>query len=314
MQLKSRSCKAASLLILGLILGPNLIQDAWASDLAEPSILRGTDDDDMFMESPPPRYNKWAGFYIGGQASYVQGTISFGDSLTNLLTTILASTPYAPIVDSNADAIPLQSKSAHSAGYGGFIGYNWNFNGTLIGFELEYSSANLKAITQNSTPQKNTVLYDEQVNGAYGIRFAQAASIAKVENMGSFRFRGGFSVGNFLPYGFLGLAVGQGSTKNVVVVQEYQYVVPEQVILGPGGTTVIQGTPFNQPITGPYLLVDQQTHAVYWWGYTIGAGTEINFTDNIFARLEYSFTALDSTTKTGQPQINKVTGGLGFRF
>jgi outer membrane immunogenic protein len=61
------------------------------------------------------------------------------------------------------------------------------------------------------------------------------------------------------------------------------------------------------------------------WGYTIGAGVEYAFTQNLTARVEYRYTAFDTTTNASvvafpgfsysqEPEFHTVRGGVSYKF
>jgi outer membrane immunogenic protein len=61
------------------------------------------------------------------------------------------------------------------------------------------------------------------------------------------------------------------------------------------------------------------------WGYTVGAGVEYAFTQNLTARVEYRYTAFDKVTNasvvsfpgfsyTQEPEFQTVRGGLSYKF
>jgi opacity protein-like surface antigen len=317
MRLKDRSYKAASFFVLGFILNAMSYTFAQASDLAQQRMY----EDDTF--EMPKRYNDWSGFYIGGQAGYLNSTIQFGDTLQNTLKTVVQGSAIGDAII-NSQTLTLPERTKNGATYGGFIGYNWDFNGTLFGFELEYSSASLKVNTVNSAIQQATIIPEvtPPVQGTVGMQIAGASRV-KVQNLGSFRLRGGFAIENFLPYAFLGVALGQGSNAYAAIGTNSVWIEPQDIILNDGivltqpgywAAAATSGLYEGQALGRATTLVNKQIHSVFWWGYTLGLGGEINITDNLFLRAEYAFVALDSGSKSGQPLINKVTGGIGLRF
>ena len=103
-------------------------------------------------------------------------------------------------------------------------------------------------------------------------------------DFGTARGRAGYVIGNFLPYGFIGMAVGRAS-----------YSLATRSVLQ-------QNTAAN-PI---FPCVDN-------WGYTVGAGLDWALTPNIFARGEFEFVQFAPITNIA---VSVASGrvGAGFKF
>ena len=91
-------------------------------------------------------------------------------------------------------------------GYGGFVGYNFQFAEAIIGVELNYTHGNFFG---SSTGSQSRVF---QFPTNY-VTYATASSSAsmKITDYGSLRVRGGYAIDCFLPYGFVSVAMGQAN-------------------------------------------------------------------------------------------------------
>jgi opacity protein-like surface antigen len=103
-------------------------------------------------------------------------------------------------------------------------------------------------------------------------------------------------VGNFLPYGFVGMVVGMGS-----------YSISTHVDLDcTNGITIgeCQGYPLDPR--------SAQSNALLW-GYSVGAGLDWALTPNIFLRGEFDF---DQFAPVSNISLALVSGrvGAGFKF
>lgn len=86
------------------------------------------------------------------------------------------------------------------------------------------------------------------------------------------------------------------------------YAFDDALLYGAAGWTVTRGY-----LDAPGA--DKKTKALN--GYTLGAGVDYKFTDNIFARAEYRFNDYGSTKIQGvkfDPQQHSVIFGLGYKF
>jgi outer membrane immunogenic protein len=105
---------------------------------------------------------------------------------------------------------------------------------------------------------------------------------------GTARGRAGYVIGNFLPYGFLGMAVGRASY------------------------TLVQQTSNN--VTQTFLFTNGagQTNALLW-GYTVGAGLDWALTPNILVRGEFEFVQFAPISNIA---VSVASGrvGAGFKF
>src|SRR4029077_951157 len=110
------------------------VSSAQAADM--PDFLRGS-----LSSQPSPTVN-WAGVYIGGQAAYGVSDMDFTNSGQDLLAKLLNNVDLEQ--QFNISKWPLLGKDhASGTGYGGFVGYNFQWSEALIGLELNYTHGKL---------------------------------------------------------------------------------------------------------------------------------------------------------------------------
>ena len=127
-----------------------------AADLPVRNILRGP---------LLPSYIRWEGLYLGGMYGHTSMTTDF---------------------ESATAGLPQTTSTGSS--YGGFIGYNIQWDDLVVGFEGNYSRADaLETVATNGTS-----------NGSF-----------KLKDYGSLRGRAGYVFGQFMPYAFVGGVVGR---------------------------------------------------------------------------------------------------------
>ena len=133
--------------------------------------------------------------------------------------------------------------SAVAAGGGAFLGYNTQWQDLVLGVEATYTHVNLNT-TASSVPNGVGRFFPD-VNTGVNV---SASGDLDLTDYGTARGRAGYVVGNFLPYGFIGMAVGRAS-----------YSV--------NTTSLVQQTSNN--ITQTFLFTNAagQTNALLW-GYT----------------------------------------------
>jgi outer membrane immunogenic protein len=252
---------------------------AQAADM--PDFLRGS----LGGYSP---ITNWQGFYVGGQAGYGTADMTFSGSTASIVNNLLANTVLNP--GGLISSLPLGGKvSAHGDGFGGFAGYNSQWTDVVLGVELSY----LHGSFGGSSSGTRTLFFTD-ANGFLDTVTNHSQSTIAISDMGTFRIRGGYAVGCFLPYMFGGLAFGQANIFNSAHVF---------------GTQVNTVAPFQ---TVPFDLTGSNgsfSHLIY--GYSAGLGVDINLIGGLFMRAEWEYVRFVDQTDVN---INTVRAGLGYKF
>ena len=227
---------------------------AGAADM--PDFLRGSST--VIAAPGGPR---WDGFYVGGHVGWSVPGIDFTNNTNDMRT--LAG--LAAI--SGASVTPLGSQDSTSVHFGGFAGYQQQWDGAIIGVEATYNWLD-KSLTATNSITGNFV----PGNPALAYSFA-GSETARIIDYGTLRLKGGWAANSmFMPYATFGLAVGRMDINRTVVV-----TASATAATPPG--TVVPG-----PISGTQELTGQ-----FGYGYAAGVGVDICLMANLFARLEYEY-------------------------
>jgi outer membrane immunogenic protein len=204
-RMKERAMRwvSAILLILLLILG--MASPALAADYDLP-ILRGSSQPPApVVTVGPATFTRWSGFYFGGNVSLGSATSDFSTATRPLVQFSLQHTTVESS-DHPSDFQVLGRGSAVAAGGGAFLGYNTQWQDLILGVEATYTHVNLNT-TASSVPNGVGRFFPD-VNTAVNV---SASGNLDLTDYGTARGRAGYVIGNFLPYGFLGMAVGRAS-------------------------------------------------------------------------------------------------------
>jgi outer membrane immunogenic protein len=274
------------LAILGLAMF-GLVHEASAGDLDLP-VLRGSNAYEMGM----PAYQRWSGFYVGGQGGFAGANMSFSHAGQSLLEDMLRNTTIEDEFTVSQWPRPTRGYGSGFT-YGGFIGYNWQWDDAVLGLELNYNHSSFASSGSDSI----TRIITTSDNYQYTVT-ATASGSARVTDFGTFRVRGGYVMGSFMPYGMFGLAIGR---VDVAKTASVSYPQP---------TDVVGGQPVLPAFSDSASLVKNGVFAV---GYSAGLGFDYEVIPGVFVRAEYEFVGFP-TVKDFSINISTVRGGLGVKF
>jgi opacity protein-like surface antigen len=235
-------------------------------------------------------YTRWDGLYAGGHVAYASGGADFGNATQPLVAFILRNT-FIENTFGVSSWTTLGKQDSNGTGFGGFVGYNTQWNQAVLGLEATYTKMNWTASSTDSIAR---------FNDSGGIRYAASidanASIHLID-FSSVRARGAYAVGNFLPYGFVGFVVGRADIMKSATVTETETDIATSTIIGG---------------LGPTTQSDNQSNK-FIYGYSAGLGVDVALTPNIFARGEYEYVQFVDLGGM-HLYLNTVRAGLGFRF
>lgn len=262
------------------------VQSAQAADMPDLPVLRGS-----FRDAPTPTVN-WQGYYIGGQAGVGTSNMDFTGSTRTVAAQLLANTS----IESSAHVAewPLLGKtSQHGNGWGGFAGYNSQWDDVVIGLEVSYLHGKFGG---SQTDSMGRSFADTAVPGyTDDITYRSSASMS-ISDMGTLRARAGYAIGSFLPYMFGGFALGQADIVRSVTLTGSQQ--------NPNVAAPFDYIPINMSKT-----TAQYSHLVY--GYSAGVGVDVNLIGGLFLRAEWEYLRFTSAVDTS---INTVRAGVGYKF
>jgi opacity protein-like surface antigen len=250
-------------------------------------------------------YTRWSGFYGGGLIGEEFDAADFRKLGTSEITTIAG-------LSGGFDGIPLSnfprltSLNTEAPSYSAFIGYNYQFEAAIVGFELTFTktsfSASINDMESHSYFQTaNGVVYDTDYN-------VNTSASAKVTDYGTVRGRFGWAFGNFLPYGFGGVAISQIDVTKSVNVNYCGAEEPYSCANPPPAS--IPPPPAN--IGGSFTLSDQVS-GKWYFGYVAGLGLDYALTQNLFLRAEYQYIQFGAPDNI-RLSASSVRAGVGVKF
>ena len=246
----------------------------------------------------PMNVNGWAGIYLGGQVSYSGAGGNFNNTTQGPVAFALRNTTLEDqVMPSNWQVLGQANHGA--TGFGGFAGYNTQFERLVLGVEANYDQANLSLIAPNTPISRLT----SAGGNTYSVNVTGSGSVSDL-NFGTLRARAGWALGNFLPYGFAGLAVGHDNTNISATVSGIQNPQNQPcTALGPATPACV---PFSFTGTagknGEWLI-----------GFAVGGGLDVALTRNVFLRAEYEYVQFAPIANL-VVDVNTVRGGLGVKF
>jgi outer membrane immunogenic protein len=275
-------------LMVAAVMLVSVTQGARAADMPDYPVLRGSYSD------VPTRTVNWDGFYVGGHAGYGSTDTKFGGSNSDLTGSLLANTLVGSEMGVTQWPLGFRNQNGHTESYGGFAGYNSQWDDVVIGLEMSYAHGKFGGAAAGSM-SRYSLLSDNNYHSVT----SQASSSIAISDIGTFRARAGYAIGGFLPYLFGGLALGQADIVRTAFVSDF-------VTAGPASTTPanLLGRQLGRGIDdGKY------SHLIY--GYTAGLGFDMAIVGGLFLRGEWEYVRFTSKVDTG---INTVRAGLGYKF
>jgi opacity protein-like surface antigen len=239
---------------------------AQAADMPDLPFLRGS-----FTEGLTSAKVNWQGYYVGGQVSYGSVTSKVAPGANSDL-----QSTFIPPANVSYNWQPLPNAHSNTTGFGGFVGYNSQWEDVVLGFEANYIHDGIRSIS-------DSVGLRYQPDNVTLQSLTHSNAIVKLSDFGSARIRGGYVMGCFLPYLFAGTGFGSQTVDRTV-------------------------SAFPDPIR-PATTAASKTKLVY--GYSVGAGLDVMLVGGLFVRAEYEYRRVTSDIESN---INTVRAGLGYKF
>jgi opacity protein-like surface antigen len=279
---------------------------AQAADLSELPILRGSL---LGGQSTPTR--NWDGWYVGGQASYSAVESDFSKSIVGLSNFIFRDS----VLQQPTSQFGLLAKTTtQGTGFGAFVGRNFQWEDLVFGLEANYNYFDRLTTSSQASNSLEIVNPAGQVNPpgvttTYTVTLTGRAAVQIKDSM-TFRARAGWATGNFLPYAFLGVAVGRLDVSRSVtsnVTRRDDTTTTDAF----GVTTTTRGATLPVPAQSQ-SLVEERTNA-FTAGWTGGLGLEYMLWDCVFMRGEWEHVQFFSVKDT-IVQAHNLRVGIGYRF
>jgi outer membrane immunogenic protein len=245
----------------------------------------------------PATFTRWAGFYAGGQIGYSTMHGDFSTATQSLVAYALRNSAL------EADAAPSQwqvlgATYNTAVSYGAFAGYNTQWQDLILGIEANYNRA---ALTLHAPSSPITRTTSDGAGNAYSVNLSGSGSLM-ANDFGTLRLRAGWVAGNFLPYGFVGFALGAANTSIAATVSGEEYT-----------SGVVGACSSTAPCSAFAFSNSYSANSQLLYGFTIGAGVDVALTPNIFLRAEFEWDQFNpppgflATIMTGRV-------GAGFKF
>jgi outer membrane immunogenic protein len=261
-----------------------VVSTAHAADLPDLPILRGG-----LTEGLSNSRVNWEGYYIGAQGGYGSSDENFNGSTNNLVAALLANTIEESEMQVSSWNMGLGKQSVHTTAWGGFAGYNSQWDDVVLGVEGSYMHGTFGGVASSER-----ALEKQLSDGKIHQIDVTAASQISISDMATIRGRAGYAMGCFLPYAFFGLALGNADIGQSVLIQEN--------VLPPDRSSIATLAPLSTNNI-------QHNHLIY--GYSAGLGVDVNLIGGLFARAEYEYVRFTTNVDTN---ISTVRAGLGYKF
>jgi outer membrane immunogenic protein len=280
--------------ILGLIASSS---GAFAQEYEyETPILRGSEA----AMPTPPTFQRWRGVYGGGQFGYSAEGANFGTGVNDLAASIVRNSVLEPVVQ---NLVTLPKGNSSGSNFGGFFGYNTQWEGAILGFEFNYSRVSVNVAASDVIPS----LLVSNDGGAptghhfvYGLNNMTGSASVRITDLATFRARAGWIAGQFLPYAFMGVAVARADVSRSATLFWTRTDVPD---------TGITPIPFA---SGGGTASDVQNGGFYY-GYAAGIGMDVFVMPNVFLRGEWEFVELPNI-KGMSVNMNNLRAAVGVKF
>jgi opacity protein-like surface antigen len=261
--LKEQPMRRVSLWVI-LFLG--LSSPAFAEDFPYPPVVPIAPAPPAAATVGPATFTRWSGFYFGGQFGYSNGSANFGNSTNALIAYALRET--ALEADFSPSSWPILGTANNSAAtYGGFVGYNTQWQDLVLGIEVNLNRSGL-SLNAPSTPIGPLTTAADSLGDTHTVTMSASGSVTNLD-FGTGRLRAGYVLGSFMPYGFAGVAVGISNISLAANIHD------------------VQCTTATPPSCGAFNFSSTNTKSnEVLYGFTAGAGVDVAVTPNVFLRAE----------------------------
>lgn len=254
----------------------------------------------------PATFTRWSGFYFGGDVGYGYMQSDFSGATEPLLAFSLRELVLQEVIQPSQWPV-LGTGITNAITYGGFLGYNTQWQDLVLGVEGNYTHTSLNAVATVSPigyPPSTTSPSRIVSAGGYTYNVGLTGTgRLDLTDYGEARARAGYIIGNFLPYGFAGLVIG-GASYSVTASAN----VTQSTLTPPFPCT------FNNSTCQNFIFSNStgQTTALLY-GFSAGAGLDWALTPNVFLRGEFEFVQFAPISNITTSLV-KASIGAGVKF
>jgi opacity protein-like surface antigen len=267
------------------------VQGAQAADLPDLPVLRGA-----FPEGLSSTSVNWQGYYIGAQAGYGSSDENFNGSTRTMIAALLNNTAIESDMGVSQWNLGLGKTSTRTSAFGGFAGYNSQWEDVVLGLEASYMHGTFGG---TSTASQALASSGALTDGMFHAVTATSQAAISISDMATFRARAGYVYGSFLPYLFGGVALGNADITRTVTVDDHYALTFANAVAS-------CAIAFCATLSTTQA---QHNHLIY--GYSAGLGVDVNLIGGLFMRAEWEYIRFTSSVDTS---INTVRAGLGYKF
>jgi opacity protein-like surface antigen len=280
-------------LLLAAMMCGAALQGAQAADLP---VLRGS-----LWDAPQVGPTNWEGFYIGGQGAYGSADMDFSGVNSAQTARMLAGTAIESEMGVSDWPMAIGKSSQRNSAFGGFIGYNAQWDDAVLGVEFSYLHGDFNGSSDSSVSRvSGSPLTSDNM---YHAVTATSGGAMQITDMASLRGRAGWAVGSVMPYMFGGLALANANIYRTVTVEDGSGATPADA-----RNALRTGSPITNFAT---QTVGDVQHNHLLIGYSAGLGIDMNLYAGLFLRAEWEYTRFTGAVDTS---INTVRAGLGYKF
>jgi outer membrane immunogenic protein len=232
----------------------------------------------------------FAGDYdIGGQYGWSDGNADFSNATAGPVGFALRITTLE--TQDSPSTWPVLGTADHgSASFGGFAGYNTQWQDLILGLEAGFQHTSF-ALHATNNPITRVVAAGSDTDA---VTITGSGSVTNLD-FASLRARAGWVLGNFLPYGFVGFALGRADIAVDATVS---------VVQCPAGGGACGNFSFAGSAGRPGDLL---------YGFDVGGGLDVAITPNVFVRGEYEYTRFAPVSNV-LITVSSAHVGAGFKF
>jgi outer membrane immunogenic protein len=240
-----------------------MLAAALATPAAAADYLRGSTYD-----APTPVSYNWSGFYVGGQAGYANTDVRYSGATRDMTAHLLRLTTIEQ--EAQVSSWPsLPGRNTRGSSYGGFVGYNAQWDDVVLGLEVNYNSTSLRTSSSDLIARRFLTSDKIQYDG-----IVSSSATMHLTDYGTVRARAGWAWGWIMPYATVGLAVGRADFTRSV-----------DIALDRTDTSTTPPTPL-----GIVTYSDSEVRkSAILYGYSAGGGVDIGLMPGVFIRGEYEF-------------------------
>src|ERR1043166_2494827 len=268
------------------------VSAASADEFEFPGTLRGSN---AYVPAAPV-FTRWSGYYVGGIVGYGNASMDFSNATRDLYAFMLRELALESEQHVSQWQV-LGVGNSNSRSFGGFAGFNSQWDDVVVGIDVHYSATHFAA-SAPATPISRVVTagglpYDVTLNGNANLN---------VTSWGAARLRGGYIWNNIMPYGTVGVALGfADGSRTATATGEQNPPTPPATCAG-------------SPTCVPFSFSATDTRRnMFMFGYTAGAGVDVLVLPNLFVRGEYEFAGFQTVMGT-RTLINTVRGGAALKY